>query len=54
MPTAWFSEGVSSLEFNAGLVSWNTAMLKLLVASVVFATIAALVFRRRFATGLRA
>lgn len=54
LPTAWFSDAVRTLEFAAGNTPWAMAALKLLLLGLGLMAVAALLFRRRFAQGLRA
>lgn len=54
IPTAWFSEGVRHLEFDAGYLQWQSGAVRLFIAAVVFTTLASFLLRRRFASGLRA
>jgi ABC-type multidrug transport system permease subunit len=54
LPSYWFAATARNLECGDGHASWLMVSLKLAVLAVVLAGLAALLFRRRFKTGLRA
>jgi ABC-type multidrug transport system permease subunit len=54
MPTNWFVETARSLQFNSSGVAWGIVLVKLTVCSVFLTALAAVLFRRKFKTGLRA
>ena len=53
MPSNWFVDATRNLQFNNPGVVWGVVLLKLAVCSVVLAALAAVLFRRKFKTGLR-
>lgn len=54
LPTFWFCDTARNLEFASAPVPWLVAALKLALAGAVCIGIAALLFRRRFKTGVKA
>ncbi len=54
MPSNWFVETARSLQFNNPGIAWGFVLLKLAICSVILTALAAVLFRRRFKTGLRA
>jgi ABC-type multidrug transport system permease subunit len=54
MPSYWFANTARNLQFSSGEGAWGIALLKLAVCGVVLTALAALLFRQRFKTGLRA
>jgi ABC-type multidrug transport system permease subunit len=54
MPTDWFVETLRNLQSGGAGVEWRFVLLKTLMVSAVLIGLAAMLFRRRFKTGLRA
>jgi len=54
MPSNWFVETARDLQFNDPGVAWGIVLLKLAIGSVILTALAAMLFRRKFKTGLRA
>ena len=54
MPSNWFVEAARNLQFNGPGVAWGIVLLKLAICSVILTALAAMLFRRKFKTGLRA
>ncbi len=54
MPSNWFVETARNLQFNSPGVAWGIVLLKLAICSVLLTALAAMLFRRKFKTGLRA
>jgi len=54
MPSNWFVETARNLQFNSAGVAWGIVLLKLAICSVILTSLAAMLFRRKFKTGLRA
>ena len=54
LPSFWMTETLRILEFRGGSVVWGWVVVKLVAVAAVFLGLAAALFRRRFAKGLRA
>jgi ABC-2 type transport system permease protein len=54
MPSYWFADTASHLQFGGENVAWGLVTLKLVLLSVVLLALAAVLIRRRFKMGLRA
>jgi ABC-2 type transport system permease protein len=54
MPSFWFADTARSLQSDAGPVPWNLALLKLLLCAGILVALAAIRFRQKFKSGLRA
>jgi ABC-type multidrug transport system permease subunit len=54
LPTFWFTDTLRDLQYGGTDVAWISTSLKLLAASAVLLALAAVLFRRKFKTGLRA
>jgi ABC-type multidrug transport system permease subunit len=54
MPSNWFVETARNLQSSGENVAWGFVLLKLAALSVILIALAALLFRRKFKTGLRA
>ena len=54
LPTAWFVEAARAMQFDGDHAAWGIATVKLAAASLVLIALAAVLFRRRFASGVRA
>ena len=54
MPSNWFVETARNLQFNNSGAAWGIVLLKLAICSVILTALAAMLFRRKFKTGLRA
>ena len=54
LPSYWFAEAARNMEYGGATAPWLFVTLKLLVAGILFAGLAAMLFRRKFKTGLRA
>jgi ABC-type multidrug transport system permease subunit len=54
MPSYWFADTASHLQFGDENVAWGLVTLKLVLLGVVLLALAAVLFRRKFKMGLRA
>jgi ABC-type multidrug transport system permease subunit len=54
LPSYWLAEGIRQLEFGRGPFAWGWTLLGLLLLGAALLGLAAALFRRRFAAGLRA
>ncbi len=54
MPSNWFVETARDLQFNGATVNWEKTMFGLVICSVVLTALAAVLFRRKFKSGVRA
>ena len=54
MPSNWFVETARHLQFDGANVAWGFVLFKLAVCNVILTALAAVLFRRKFKTGLRA
>ena len=54
MPSNWFVDTARNLQYGGTNVAWGMVALKLTLLGVVLIALAAVLFRRRFKTGLRA
>lgn len=54
LPSYWFADAARNLECGSGTAPWLLVAIKLLVAGIFFAALAAIVFRRKLKTGVRA
>jgi ABC-type multidrug transport system permease subunit len=54
LPSNWFVETARNLQFNGPGAAWGLVLLKLALCSVLLTALAALLFRRKLKTGLRA
>jgi ABC-2 type transport system permease protein len=54
MPSYWFVSAARNLQFGSANVAWGWVALKLLAAGAGLLVLAAVLFRRKFRTGLRA
>jgi ABC-type multidrug transport system permease subunit len=54
LPSYWFAEAARNLECGSGTAPWLFVAIKLLVAGIFFAALAAMLFRKKFKTGVRA
>jgi len=54
LPTNWFTQGLRVLQFGGDGVPWQIVLIKLLAVSIVLIALAAIMFRSRFRSGLRA
>jgi hypothetical protein len=54
LPSYWFVDTLRDLQYGGTTVAWGLTLLKLLVTSAGLLILAAVLFRRKFKTGLRA
>ena len=54
MPSNWFVETARSLQFNNPGVAWESVLLNLMLCAVALTALAAVLFRRKFKSGVRA
>lgn len=54
LPSYWFTDTMRDLQYGGADVAWGLTLLKLLATSAVLLVLAAMLFRRKFKTGLRA
>jgi hypothetical protein len=54
LPSYWFVDAMRDLQYGATGTAWGLTMLKLVATSAVLLVLAAVLFRRKFKTGLRA
>jgi ABC-2 type transport system permease protein len=53
MPSFWFADTARNLQLNGGGAPWELALLKLLGCAAVLLALAAVLFQRKFRSGLR-
>ncbi len=54
LPSYWFVDTMRDLQYGDTNVAWRVTLLKLVAVSAVLIMVAAMLFRRKFKTGLRA